>query len=31
VRRIAHRVAVMRGGRLLELGPADAVLRNPQH
>jgi ABC-type glutathione transport system ATPase component len=31
VRRIAHRVAVMRGGRLLELGPADALLRNPQH
>jgi ABC-type glutathione transport system ATPase component len=31
VRRIAHRVAVMRGGRLLELGSADAVLRNPQH
>jgi ABC-type glutathione transport system ATPase component len=31
VRRIAHRVAVMRGGALLELGSADAVLRNPRH
>jgi ABC-type glutathione transport system ATPase component len=31
VRQIAHRVAVMRGGKLLELGPADAVLRSPQH
>ena len=29
VRAIAHRVAVMRGGRIVELGPADAVLRVP--
>jgi ABC-type glutathione transport system ATPase component len=31
VRRISHRVAVMRAGRILELGPTDAVLRAPRH
>ena len=31
VSRLAHRVAVMRFGRLLEIGPTAAVLRNPQH
>ena len=31
VRAIAHRVAVMRAGRLVELGPADAVLGRPRH
>jgi peptide/nickel transport system ATP-binding protein len=28
---LAHDVAVMRGGRILEAGTVDAVLRNPQH
>jgi peptide/nickel transport system ATP-binding protein len=31
VRRIAHRVAVMRAGRIVECGPASAVLNAPQH
>jgi ABC-type glutathione transport system ATPase component len=31
VRRIANRVAVMRAGRILELGPTDAVLGAPRH
>ncbi|UGQ12546.1 ABC transporter ATP-binding protein [Yinghuangia sp. ASG 101] len=31
VRRVAHRVGVMRDGRLVESGPADAVLREPEH
>jgi ABC-type glutathione transport system ATPase component len=31
VRQIAHRIAVMRGGSLLELGRADAVLDRPRH
>ena len=31
VRRIAHRVAVMRAGRIVELGPADEVLTRPAH
>jgi peptide/nickel transport system ATP-binding protein len=31
VRRIAHRVAVMRAGRIVEFGPAHAVLLSPQH
>ncbi len=31
VRRIAHRVAVMRAGRILELGPARSLLGAPQH
>jgi ABC-type glutathione transport system ATPase component len=31
VRRMADRVAVMRAGRLLELGPTEAVLREPAH
>jgi peptide/nickel transport system ATP-binding protein len=30
VSRIAHRVAVMRFGRLVELGPTASVLNNPQ-
>ena len=30
VSRIAHRVAVMRFGRLVELGPTEQVLRDPQ-
>ena len=28
---LAHRIAVMRAGRLVELGPAEAVLRHPRH
>jgi peptide/nickel transport system ATP-binding protein len=28
---LAHEVAVMRAGRILEAGTVDAVLRNPQH
>ena len=31
VTRVAHRVAVMRFGRLVEIGPTEAVMRNPQH
>ncbi|HSI40184.1 MAG TPA: ABC transporter ATP-binding protein [Xanthobacteraceae bacterium] len=31
VRRIAHRVAVMRQGRIVEIGSADRVLTAPQH
>jgi len=31
VRRIAHRVAVMRGGKLVEVGSARAVLDTPRH
>ncbi len=31
VTRLAHRVAVMRFGRLVELGPTAAIMRNPQH
>ena len=31
VRQIADQVGVMRAGRLLELGPADEVLRTPRH
>ena len=31
VHRISHRVAVMRAGRILELGPTNAVLRTPRH
>ncbi|MBI4342323.1 MAG: ABC transporter ATP-binding protein [Candidatus Omnitrophica bacterium] len=31
VERIAHRVGVLSAGRLVELGPTDQVLRQPQH
>ncbi|KAF4406934.1 ATP-binding cassette domain-containing protein [Streptomyces lycii] len=31
VRQVADRVAVMRGGRLVEVGAAEAVLRTPRH
>jgi peptide/nickel transport system ATP-binding protein len=31
VTRIAHRVAVMRFGRLVEIGPTEAIMRHPQH
>jgi len=31
VRHLAHDVAVMRGGRIVEQGPAEAVLDHPQH
>ncbi|MGW0661459.1 dipeptide ABC transporter ATP-binding protein [Streptodolium elevatio] len=31
VRRVAHRVGVMRQGRLVESGTADEVLRSPRH
>jgi peptide/nickel transport system ATP-binding protein len=31
VAQIASRIAVMRSGRLVELGPAEQVLRSPQH
>jgi microcin C transport system ATP-binding protein len=31
VRNIAHRVAVMQGGRIVEIGTTDDVLNNPQH
>ena len=31
VARIAHRVAVMRFGRIVELGPTAAVLQAPRH
>lgn len=31
VTRVAHRVAVMRFGRLVEIGPTEAIMRRPQH
>ncbi|HCA9320110.1 ABC transporter ATP-binding protein, partial [Klebsiella variicola] len=31
VERICHRVAVMFGGQLVEIGPRDRVLHHPQH
>lgn len=31
VERICHRVAVMYGGQIVELGPRDQVLQSPQH
>ncbi|RZI67934.1 MAG: ABC transporter ATP-binding protein, partial [Pseudomonas sp.] len=31
VERICHRVAVMYGGRIVEIGARDQVLHNPQH
>jgi ABC-type glutathione transport system ATPase component len=31
VRRIAHRVAVMRGGRIVELGTTEHVMNSPAH
>ena len=31
VSRIANRIAVMRSGRIVELGPAEAVLTSPRH
>jgi len=31
VRRLADRIAVMRGGKILEVGPAGAVIESPQH
>ena len=31
VRRISHRIAVMRAGRILELAPADRLLEQPRH
>jgi oligopeptide/dipeptide ABC transporter ATP-binding protein len=31
VRRISHRVAVMYGGRVAEVGPADEVFEQPMH
>ena len=31
VRGVADRVAVMTGGRIVEIGPADAVFRGPKH
>ncbi len=31
VRYIAHRIAVMKEGRIVEMGPADEVFENPQH
>ena len=31
VERICHRVAVMYGGQIVEIGPRDEVLHNPQH
>ncbi len=31
VERLAHRIGIMAGGRLVELGPAEQVLRRPAH
>jgi ABC-type oligopeptide transport system ATPase subunit len=31
VQRLAHRVAVMRCGRIVEIGPVAAIMQNPQH
>ena len=31
VERLCHRVAVMFGGRIVEIGTQDQVLHNPQH
>jgi hypothetical protein len=31
IQRVAHRVAVMHRGHVVELGPTDAVLREPLH
>ncbi len=31
VERVSHRVAVMWGGQIVETGPTEAVLHNPQH
>jgi peptide/nickel transport system ATP-binding protein len=31
VERVSHRIAVMLLGEIVEIGPRDAVLRNPQH
>ena len=31
VRKISNRVAVMRAGRILEIGPTDVILRDPRH
>ena len=31
VERLCHRVAVMFGGRIVEIGTRDQVLHNPQH
>ncbi|GGK20700.1 ABC transporter ATP-binding protein [Salinarimonas ramus] len=31
VRHIAHRVAILYGGRIVEIGPRDAIFENPRH
>jgi peptide/nickel transport system ATP-binding protein len=31
VERLSHRIAVMRAGRIVEIGPRAAVIENPQH
>jgi oligopeptide/dipeptide ABC transporter ATP-binding protein len=31
VRQLAHRIAVMYFGRIIELGPTESVIRNPRH